>query len=474
MGGAPRVPADIRDLLACALAGAIVLATGLRTCNWTFAAPAAMPQEAAWWKLDDAGARAVDASGRGLHGVISGGATLVQGKRGGALWLGGPESAVSGSGALPAGSSPRTISAWIKPADPPVDTAAIFDYGSDSRDSAANHFALALLPDGKVRFGSGALTSSVTSAGRLRADAWHLVTASYEGPVTNVTRIFVDGKLDSAQKLSAAPDTEPKAKWRIGQFLAGGSTFRGAVDDVRVYRQALGDAQAAALYRCSAEVRDAASYYYLPVHLATTVMEDRRPEDASTSIRNDGKDYAGIQFARPEGDCALASLRGAELGQDLRISVELLVPADAARRITQAGPYFRSRRAAPGDGVIGGTSAGYWVQLLSTGTVKVKRLNPPAVVAFSKPPPGFDPAVFHQLETEARGASLTVRLDGSAVVFDQRGKPVQSVSIPSTWNGPPPVGQNQGTAGIAFGAEDNRTQLGGQQARNVRITQLSR
>ena len=54
--------------------------------------------EAAWWKLDDAGGRALDASGRGLHGAISGGAILVQGRRGGALWLGGSEGGVSGNG----------------------------------------------------------------------------------------------------------------------------------------------------------------------------------------------------------------------------------------------------------------------------------------------------------------------------------------------------------------------------------------
>ena len=38
-----------------------------------------------------------------------------------------------------------------------------------------------------------------------------------------------------------------------------------------------------------------------------------------------------------------------------------MVPADAAGHSTGAGPYFRSRRAYAGDGLMGGTSAGYFV-----------------------------------------------------------------------------------------------------------------
>jgi hypothetical protein len=49
---------------------------------------------------------------------------------------------------------------------------------------------------------------------------------------------------------------------------------------------------------------------------------------------------------------------GATQAQDLYIRVDLLVPASAAG-VVQAGPYFRSRAASPGDGIIGGSSAGY-------------------------------------------------------------------------------------------------------------------
>ncbi len=401
--------------------------------------------EVAWWKLDEAGAKALDASGRGLHGTVSGGAIVVQGRRGGALWLGGPESGVSGGGSiLPAGDSPRTISAWIKPAEPRADPSVIFDYGKQ--------FTLVLLPDGRVRFGD------LTSAGRRPADSWSLITACYEGRASNRARIYIDGKLDAEGKANATPAAESPGKWSIGNSLAGGSVFRGAIDDVRVYARALTEAQAGALYRCSAERQDLPGFYDLPLFQGAAI-EDRAADSSSGTVRNAGVDFGGIQFARPEGDCALERLRGADLGPDLRVSADLLVSAGAV-----AGPYFRARRAAPGDTVTGG----YWVQLLSTGVVKVKRLTPAGVVAVSQGPTKFDQAVFHNLEIEARGPRLTASLDGRPVAFEQQGKRVDGVAIASV------TVPNQGAAGIAFAPEDNRGQTGGQQARNIQITRISR
>src|SRR5207302_5776316 len=99
------------------------------------------------------------------------------------------------------------------------------------------------------------------------------------------------------------------------------------------------------------------SYYIL-------IFGGRKPAGSvirANALENNGYDFGGIQFAATSG-----TNRGAIIGQDMNIRVDLLVPTDAARNITQAGPYFRSRCAATGDGVIGGTSAGYWVMLDST------------------------------------------------------------------------------------------------------------
>jgi hypothetical protein len=73
------------------------------------------------------------------------------------------------------------------------------------------------------------------------------------------------------------------------------------------------------------------------------------------------------------------------MGQDLEIEMEIKVGGQANGPVASGGPYFRSRQSHPGDGIVGGTSAGYWVELLSTGQVRVKRLYPAATVAFQQP-----------------------------------------------------------------------------------------
>lgn len=179
------------------------------------------------------------------------------------------------------------------------------------------------------------------------------------------------------------------------------------------------------------------------------------------ALENIGQDYGGVQFTR-----ALAE-RGVNVGQDLNIRVDLCVPTDAAGHLSQAGPYFRSRAAAAGDGILGGASAGYWVALHSTGEVKVKLLNGRTsnpVVATSGVPGRFDATRFHALEIAAQGDLLEVALDGRRLMFSQHNRLTTRVAIPPLWLGLPPVGSNDGAAGIWFGAEDNRGRIGGQRA----------
>lgn len=180
------------------------------------------------------------------------------------------------------------------------------------------------------------------------------------------------------------------------------------------------------------------------------------------TLQNNGQDYGGVQLTSSSATCT--GIRGENLGQDLNIQLELLVPSDAAGHVTQAGPFIRSRAAAPGDGIIGGASAGYWIQLHSTGEVTVKRLNPPASIASSGPDDGFDDSVFHQLEIAVQGTSLQIELDGELVSLVQDGNDVTTVTVPATG------GTNDGAAGIAFGAETSRGQIGGQRAKNLVIT----
>ena len=204
------------------------------------------------------------------------------------------------------------------------------------------------------------------------------------------------------------------------------------------------------------------SHFYLPLYAAG-------PDGLPTvrlvggGLTNSGRDFAGMQFAASPTD------RGESVGQDLNMQVDLLVPTDAAGNVTQAGPYFRSRAAAAGDGIGGGTSAGYWVALNSTGEVKVERLNPLITVATSGRPDKFDNTGYHTLEIAVQGDGLQVSLDGSLLTFEQDGKPTTTLAIPSTWDNPH-IGDNDGTAGIQFAAEANRGAIGGQCATRLIVS----
>jgi hypothetical protein len=169
----------------------------------------------------------------------------------------------------------------------------------------------------------------------------------------------------------------------------------------------------------------------------------------------------------------MQSMRAGGFTQDLKISLDLKI-GGSPEQMAEGGPYFRSRHSAPGDGVVGGTSAGYWIQLQSDGQLRIKRLHPGAIVAFSAVPEKFDAAAFHHLEVEAKGELVSVSLDSKPILFDVGGSMRDSVPIPSTWDTATPRGFNRGATGIAFGCYRNRGMAGGQEARNIRVVAAGR
>ena len=156
------------------------------------------------------------------------------------------------------------------------------------------------------------------------------------------------------------------------------------------------------------------------------------------------------------------------MGQDLNIGADLLVPADAAGHATQAGPYFRNRAAFPNDGIVGGSSSGYWILLHSTGNITVHPVNStsPGFSAYTARPTSFNSGAFHSLEAAFQGTTLQVALDGKLQTFDSAldGGSTTSVTIPAT------SGSNQGTAGIGFQAGANRGEAGGQRVDDLVVS----
>lgn len=423
--------------------------------------------EAAWWRLDEgAGEHISDSSGYGNTGMLRNGAQWAPGRAGMAVAFDGVASYVEGRTRrlFPSGGAPRTATLWFRSPTTNGDSTILFAQGPGTAPYKSN-FVLELTASGKAAAGY-TTQQAASQRQRLDDDRWHLVAGVYEGAEANIARVFVDG-VEQGETTPALPlSTKPGAPWSLGRNSTSGRAFYGLIADVRMYRQALTGSELMALYRCSSGAADLRiaerDYYFLPVFPGGFSIA----YESQGEIRHTGEDYAGVEFARSDGLCSLESLRGAPLGQDVAIGVDLLTPMGAKGAVTSAGPYFRGRRAAPGDGILGGTSAGYWVQLHSTGVVTVRRHNPLQVVAFTSPAEGFDASRFHRLEAAARGERLEVSLDGRPLEFEESGRRVRTVSLPPVWNRPPAVGRSEGTAGIAFASEP-RVAGTGQRARRT-------
>jgi len=473
----PRTAANAPSRLWFTL-GAAVLALGgwlvLQQTLGRVEPPGNDLQEVGWWRFDEAsGNQAKDSSGRGNAGAIFGSVARVPGKLGTALSLDGRTVYVKGTdalNALPGKDAARSFTVWMRTASTNGDQTQLFMYGGalpvaeKQGQKVIEKIGAAVRMDGKLLAGWDIPGRGLDGRSRVDDGQWHHVAATFRpsGGATE-THLYLDGREDASGKLFPLA-TEANPYWWIGGAETG-TRFRGEIDDVRVFNGALNGPQVSALHRCTAAIEDlrivAVPYYFMPVFEGAEMQ--------SGAVRNFARDHGGIQFAKlPGGDCKLDSLRGADVGQDLRISADLLVPTDEAGHTTEGGPYFRSRRAGPGDGLIGGTSAGYWVVLYSSGAINVQRLNPNGVIAFATIS-NFNASVFHHLEVAAVGERLQVRVDGDLIRFDHEGKQSMTVSIPPLWQGPPGIGNNRGTAGVAFSARQNRGAIGGQTVKAIRV-----
>lgn len=187
---------------------------------------------------------------------------------------------------------------------------------------------------------------------------------------------------------------------------------------------------------------------------------------ANNHLENNGLDFGGVEVTQALDPCNTVSNQGENLGQDLRIHMDLLLPDDEAGNITRGGPFFRARAAARGDSLFGGLNGGYWVQLTSVGEVIVQGINPEQEISRSIGAGMFNPDATHTLDVWVQGDLLQVHLDGFLQTFNQNETLVSTVVLP------PNEGGNDGAAGIAFNSLDNRGVIGGQRVDDFIVTVL--
>jgi N-acetylneuraminic acid mutarotase len=145
---------------------------------------------------------------------------------------------------FPVGDSARTIDAWLKTSTTTGDR-AIFHYGALAPGPSNFHLYVA---GGVPCVGNGYGYGGICASTSVADGNFHLVTSVYEGPTTNLARIYVDDVEVASGSLSTVPNTGTGSPWTIGSFMDGGGGFVGIIDEVEIYTRALSPAEIQAIY----------------------------------------------------------------------------------------------------------------------------------------------------------------------------------------------------------------------------------
>ncbi len=198
------------------------------------------PNLVGWWKFDEgAGSLVVDWSGRGGHGIISGGTQWVDGFDGGALNLLGLDGYVT----LPIGPiigslGSTTMTTWVNFSNAGGAWQRIFDFGSNT--TAYMFLTPRTGTAGPMRFGmttggGGAAEQMVTAPSTLPS-GWHHVAVVIDA-ATRGMQLYLDGAVVATGSTQVLPRDlgETTSNWIGRSQYAADAYLRGAVDDFRIY-----------------------------------------------------------------------------------------------------------------------------------------------------------------------------------------------------------------------------------------------
>jgi glucose/arabinose dehydrogenase/PKD repeat protein len=203
---------------------------------------------AAAYAFDEgAGTTAADASGHGLTGTLSGGATWSVGKYGTAVNLDGSDDFVNL--ANPTGlqlTGSMTVSAWVNSAAFPAADAAIVS----KRAGTEVGYQLDTTTDRGPRTVGFKLTSSSGSnmmrygATTLQLNTWYHVAGVYDATARTMN-VYLNGQLDNGSLVGTVTATQQNSanNVNIGRRGTSGYAFNGRIDDTRIYNRALSAAE---------------------------------------------------------------------------------------------------------------------------------------------------------------------------------------------------------------------------------------
>jgi large repetitive protein len=221
----------------------------------TLAAHEAKPPDglAAWWKLDESeGASAADASGHGLAARAQGRFHWGpgQGRSGGALQLDGPAGWVDCGGIDEFNfRDAMTFSVWVKAPKGEKLSSSLLTKGNNTWriQAAADRRAVSFSLTGPLTTGTNRGRAPIVKTKRPLDDGqWHHLAGVYDG---KRVALFLDGELEEAVSATGpiAVNTEPVL---VGQNSMGQTqSFKGWIDELRLYGRALSDPEIKALSR---------------------------------------------------------------------------------------------------------------------------------------------------------------------------------------------------------------------------------
>ncbi len=240
------------------------------------AGAAADPDIIGWWWFDEgAGTTAADSSGNGNNGTLTGGASWAPGYFRTALQLDGVDGYVD----VPNDSSLQvdneaTVMAWIN--TPRLETTSGGGYQGiiGKGNGTARSYSLYTTPSG-MHFStgpSGAYIGSTSTSGALPTNEWVHVCGMI---INNGHQYYVNGEdAGSAANGAVGPGAADTENLVIGRTQEGtGRSFLGLIDDVRVYRRGL----------TQAEVQEAMT----GKDLLNTTAGNPIPGEGETDVRRD-------------------------------------------------------------------------------------------------------------------------------------------------------------------------------------------
>ncbi|MBN8456809.1 MAG: cadherin domain-containing protein [Verrucomicrobia bacterium] len=194
---------------------------------------------AGWWRFDgDSATAVIDQTRFGRHGSLSGGSSHASGLIGTAISLDGVDDEMDlGVNASLIGTTDFTIGMWIKI---PMGTASpmyLLSQREPGTTGYEGNYMVQVNTSGILNFSlyNGGYQFNLSSSVALNDGQWHHLALQRQGAAG---RIFIDGSLNA----SAAGTVKSLVSHRVAlgfNSRIGGSYFKGAVDDLRIYSRSL-------------------------------------------------------------------------------------------------------------------------------------------------------------------------------------------------------------------------------------------